>query len=123
MKQAWAWLTFPIRAVERSFFLKMLISFLAIIIVTVCSLGINFYAVTSSGIKRDAVANMQKLTDQAVLTIESQMETIRNESWNFFGDSELQSLVKNGFSSPDETSYFASKMGILERNRCCRFRL
>ncbi|QHW33738.1 sensor histidine kinase [Paenibacillus rhizovicinus] len=116
MKQAWAWLTFPIRAVERSFFLKMLISFLAIIIVTVCSLGMNFYAVTSNGIKRDAVANMQKLTDQAVLTIESQMETIRNESWNLFGDSELQSLVKNGFSSPDATSYFASKMGILERN-------
>ncbi|QHT61330.1 sensor histidine kinase [Paenibacillus lycopersici] len=116
MKQAWAWLAYPIRAVERSFFLKMLIGMLAIIIVTVCSLGINFYVVTSKGINRDAVANMQQLTDQAVLTIESQMETIRNESWNFFGDSELQTLVKSGFGSPDATSYFMSKMGILERN-------
>jgi two-component system sensor histidine kinase YesM len=89
------WIFSPINYIKRSFYRKMLLSFFAIIITTVVSLGINFYVQTSKDIKANAISNMERLTEQSVQTLESRMDLIRIEAWGLFGDADLQALMKN----------------------------
>ncbi|QGQ95945.1 sensor histidine kinase [Paenibacillus psychroresistens] len=116
MKRIWAWIMAPIQYIKRSFYRKMLLAFFAIIIITVTSLGANFYFETSDSIKQNAISTMERTTEQAVQTLQLQMGNIKNDAWSFFGDEELQRLVKNFPENSDKLSYFDYKFSIMQNN-------
>lgn len=110
------WILAPIDYVKRSFYRKMLLSFFAIIIITVLSLGINFYVQTSADIKKNAISNMERLADQSVQTMESHMDYTNKETWNLFRDTDLQSLMKDYSKNPEKMSYFTFRIMDLANN-------
>lgn len=110
------WILIPIDYIKGSFFRKMLVSFFTIIIITVLSLGINFYVQASQDIKVNAISNMERLTDQSVQTLESHMNYVNKESWNLFQDTNLQSLLKDETQDPEKVSYFTSRVINLANN-------
>ncbi|MGO4273693.1 hypothetical protein AB4Z22_28330, partial [Paenibacillus sp. TAF58] len=110
------WIFTPIDYVKRSFYRKMLLSFFAIIIITVLSLGINFYVQSSADIKKNAISNMERLTDQSVQTMESHMDYTNKETWNLFRDMDLQSLLKDYSKNPEKMSYFTFRIMDLANN-------
>jgi two-component system sensor histidine kinase YesM len=116
MKRIYAWIITPIQYIKRSFFRKMLLAFFTIIILTVTSLGANFYFETSDNIKQSAISNMERTTEQAVQTLQLQMGNIKNDAWSFFGDEELQTLVKKFSENSDKLSYFNYKFSIMGNN-------
>ncbi len=116
MKRLWAWFITPIQYIKRSFYRKMLLAFFTIIIITVASLGANFYFETSDSIKQSAISNMERTTEQAVQTLQLQMGSIMNDTWSFFSDEELQRLVKNFSENSDKLSYFDYKFSIMRNN-------
>ncbi|MDQ0897811.1 MULTISPECIES: sensor histidine kinase [unclassified Paenibacillus] len=110
------WIFTPIDYVKRSFYRKMLLSFFMIIIITVLSLGINFYVQTSKDIKKNAISNMERLVDQSVQTMESHMDYTNKETWNLFRDTDLQSLMKDYSKNPEKMSYFTFRLMDLANN-------
>ena len=110
------WILTPIDYVKRSFYRKMLLSFFTIIIITVLSLGMNFYIQTSEDIKKNAISNMERLTDQSVQTMESHMDYTNKETWNLFRDTDLQSLLKDYSKNPEKMSYFTFRIMDLANN-------
>ncbi|NRF94763.1 hypothetical protein HQN89_28105 [Paenibacillus frigoriresistens] len=84
----------------------MLVSFLTIIIITVSALGANFYFQTSGDIKQSAISNLERLSDQSVQKLNSRMDNIKNEAWNYFGDPELQTFLTNFSANSDKLGYF-----------------
>lgn len=99
----------PYRYVKRSLYRKILVSFLVIVTLTVISLETYYYVETSADIKQRAISNMEQISEQSEKILGSYMSNIRNEAWNYFGDTEFQSFVKNMDSDPEKYSYFLSK--------------
>lgn len=109
MNRVAKWILIPYHYVRRSLYRKILVSFLAIVTLTVISLETNYYVETSADIKNRAISNMEQISDQSEKMISSYMSYIRGEAWNYFGDTEFQSFVQHMDSDPDKYSYFLSK--------------
>lgn len=109
MNRVAKWILIPYHYVRRSLYRKILVSFLAIVTLTVISLETNYYVETSADIKNRAISNMEQISDQSAKLISSYMSYIRGEAWNYFGDTEFQSFVHHMDSDPDKYSYFLSK--------------
>lgn len=100
----------PIRFIQRSFFRKLLLSFLIIIILTVIGIGIDYYIQTSGQLKKSAISSMERLSEQSTETMESYMSNIRAEAWRYFEDPLFQGFVPNIVSDPTNFSYYSSRL-------------
>jgi two-component system sensor histidine kinase YesM len=76
---------------------------------TATALGVNYYKQVSTGIKQQAVKNMERLSEQSAFTLELYMSNIKNFVWNYFGDVNFQQFVMNMGSDPREYSYYQSR--------------
>jgi two-component system sensor histidine kinase YesM len=110
MNAAARWMLVPYRYIKRSLFRKILVSFLAIVTLTVISLETNYYVETSADIKQKAISNMEQISDQSAKIIGSYMSAIQREAWNYFGDTEFQDFVQHMDSDPAKYSYYLSKL-------------
>lgn len=93
-----------------SLFRKLLISFFAIIAITVTMLGSYYYTKTSQDMKRREIRNMETLSEQAALALETKMKSIQNTLWNFFSDIRFQSFVNTLGVDPEAHEEFSDKL-------------
>lgn len=94
----------------QSLFRKLLLSFFAIITVTVSTLGLYYYMQTSSDIKRREIANMEMLSYQSASNLETQMANIKSRAWNYFADPRFHNFVMNLGSDPIAYSEFSGSI-------------
>ncbi|WP_181593041.1 histidine kinase [Paenibacillus sp. YN15] len=93
-----------------SLFRKLLISFFAIITITVTMLGSYYYTKTSQDIKRREIRNMETLSEQAASALETKMTGIQNTMWNFFSDIRFQNFVITLGANPEAYDEFSDKL-------------
>ncbi|WP_256761906.1 sensor histidine kinase [Cohnella sp. WQ 127256] len=116
MKRVWTWILTPIQYIKRSFYRKMLLAFFAVIVLTVTSLGVNFYIETSTNIKQSEISNMNRAIEQAVQTLQLQLGNIKNDAWGFFGDEELQIAYRDIYENLEKIEYFNYKFLFMQNS-------
>jgi two-component system sensor histidine kinase YesM len=100
LRQVYGWLT-------RTLFRKLLISFFAIITITVSTLGLYYYDRTSSDIKRREIYNKEMLSAQSAANLENKMANIKSAAWNYFADPRFQKFVMTMGTDPDLFNEFS----------------
>lgn len=104
----------PWHGVRRSFKAKLILSFFAIVSLTLLLTGSIYYVETSRDIERSTIANLERNADRTVTTLEIHMENIQNEAWNYFSDSDFQVFVENmsGIMLTEKTKYYQNKLAM-----------
>ncbi|NBD25783.1 sensor histidine kinase [Paenibacillus glycinis] len=110
-------LLFPYRFITKSLYRKIWFCFFVTISITVVTLGLDYYVQTSSDIKRQAIGNMEQISNQSAATLESYMTNIKNFAWEYFGDKDFQQFVKHLGADPGTYSHYSTKFNqFLSRN-------